>query len=95
MVIAMMLKIKRGPDYLLMQIFTPYGVVEDSFDTVYTVFYDSKDKTEKVMKYDPDSKEIREAFFEVSAVFVRNNTALVYLAHPLQLGIRYQPSGGT
>jgi len=90
MVIAMMVRVKKGIDTMEMDVFSPYGLIQDRYDDIYVVVYNTQEKKEKVAKFSPSARMLREAYFEASAIFVRNNTAVIYLAHPLRYPIEGQ-----
>jgi hypothetical protein len=91
MVIVMMIRVKKGIDNMQVDIFSPYGLVQEYFSDVYVVVYDTREKKEKVAKFSPSAKLLKIAYFEASAVFVRNNTAVIYLAHPLRYPVESEP----
>jgi len=87
----MMVRVKKGSDNMQLDVFSPYGLVQDYFDDVYIVVYNTQEKKEKVAKFSPSAKLLKTAYFEASAVFIRNNTAVIYLAHPLRYPVEGEP----
>jgi len=87
----MMVRVHRLSDVMQVDIFSPYGLIQDHYDDVYVIVYDSQEKKEKVAKFSPNAKLLKIAYFEASAVFIRGNSAVIYLAHPLRYPIKGEP----